>query len=191
MKKLILAAVAAAGIVGSTFAYTAYAANEQPSAERMQQMQEQRAAMLDAHLAGVKAGLKLTADQEKLWPPFEAAIREAAKARGEAMMQMMQMRHGAGDKAAERPSPIAMMETMSEHMARMSSEMKSVAGAGKPLYDSLTDAQKRNFGPLLHTMMQPGGHMGGNWGDGHGMGPGGMMGSGGMMGPGGMMDGEE
>ena len=35
--------------------------------------------MLDAHLAGLKAGLKLTAEQEKNWPAFETAIREAPR----------------------------------------------------------------------------------------------------------------
>ena len=40
--------------------------------------------MLEAHFAGLKAGLNLTAEQQKNWPAFEAAIREAARAREEA-----------------------------------------------------------------------------------------------------------
>ncbi len=48
-----------------------------------------RAAMLDAELAGLKAGLKLNPDQEKLWPSFEAAIRDAAKLHMDQMMAMM------------------------------------------------------------------------------------------------------
>jgi hypothetical protein len=155
MKNWLLAAVAAAGIAGSTFAYTAYAANEPPNAARMQQMQEERAAMLDARLAGFKAGLKLTADQDKLWAPFEGAIRDAAKARMDAMRQMHDKM---GEKDAARPSPIERMEMMSEHMSKMASELKIVADAGKPLYDSLNDMQKRNFGPLLHDLMPRGGH---------------------------------
>jgi hypothetical protein len=176
MKKLILAAVVAAGLAGSTFAYKAIAANEPPSAAQMQQMQEQRAAMLDARLAGLKAGLKLTADQEKLWPPLESAIRDAAKARGEAMQKMRELRD---QKGAERPSPIDHMQMMSDHLAKMSAEIKTVADAGKPLYDSLNDIQKHNFGPLMHELMQPpggGGHMGWHWHHGEGdEGPGGMM----------------
>jgi len=155
MKNLLLAAVAAAGLAGSTLAYSAYAANEPPNAARMERMQEERAAMLDAHLAGFKAGLKLTADQDKLWAPFESAIRDAAKARMEAMRQM---RDKMDQKDAQRPSPIDRMEMMSDHMAKMSSELKIVADAGKPLYDSLNDTQKRSFGPLLHDLMPRGGH---------------------------------
>ena len=42
---------------------------------------EDRAAFADARIAAVHAGLKLTADQEKLWPPVEsrgAGFRQAA-----------------------------------------------------------------------------------------------------------------
>ena len=42
---------------------------------------EDRAAFADARIAAVKAGLKLTPDQEKLWPPVEAAVRDFAKMR--------------------------------------------------------------------------------------------------------------
>lgn len=172
MKRLLLAVVAAAGIAGSTLAYTAYAANEPPSAAQMQQMQEERAAMLDAHLAGFKAGLKLTADQEKLWAPFESAIRDAAKARGDAMRQMHETM---GQKTAEHASPIAHMQMMSDHMAKMSAQLKLVADAGKPLYDGLNESQKHNFGALMHELMphegRGGGHMGWRHGDeGEGMG---------------------
>jgi LTXXQ motif family protein len=175
MRKLILTAIAAAGIAGSTFAYTAYAANEPPNAAHVQQMQEERAAMLDAHLAGFKAGLKLTADQEKMWAPFESAIRGAAKERGEAMMKMHEMM---GGKDGAKPSAIDHMLTMSDEMGKMSSELKIVADAGKPLYDSLNDMQKRNFGPLLHDLMPRhghGGHMGGRGPGDDGEGPGEMQ----------------
>ncbi len=41
--------------------------------ERMQRWAADREAVLEAKLTGMKAGLKLTADQEKLWGRFEAA----------------------------------------------------------------------------------------------------------------------
>ena len=47
----------------------------------MQHWAADHEAMLDAKLAGLKAGLRLTPDQEKLWGPFEFAIRDAAKMR--------------------------------------------------------------------------------------------------------------
>jgi len=176
MKKFLLGSVAAAGLLGSVIGFGAFAAPGDPpappSAAEIQRMQEDHAVMLDSHLAGMKAGLKLTADQEKNWAPFEAAVREASKAHEDAMRQM----HAAMG-AGERPSPIQHMQMMSEGMAKMSTQLKSVADAAKPLYDSLTDAQKRHFGPLLRGLVEHGPHggpmMGGFWGHG------GMMGGGG------------
>jgi hypothetical protein len=42
---------------------------------------EDRTALADARIAAIHAGLKLTPDQEKLWPPVETALRDFAKMR--------------------------------------------------------------------------------------------------------------
>ena len=87
MRKFVLASVAAAGLAGSTFGLNALAApGDQPTAPsaaelqriaaELQRMQERQSVLLDAHLAGMKAGLKLTEEQAKNWPAFEAAVRE-------------------------------------------------------------------------------------------------------------------
>src|SRR5258706_4526521 len=78
MKKVLLAGIAALAIAGSTAVY----ARQRPwSHEHTQMSSEDRAAFADARIAAVKAGLKLTGDQEKLWPPVEAAVRDFAKLR--------------------------------------------------------------------------------------------------------------
>ncbi|MGO9740042.1 MAG: Spy/CpxP family protein refolding chaperone [Roseiarcus sp.] len=83
MKRFLLASVAVVGLAGSPFAPTAFAAPaDTPDMAQIQRMQEQHALMLDAHLAAMKAGLKLTDEQTKNWPAFETAIRNAEKARG-------------------------------------------------------------------------------------------------------------
>ena len=69
--------------------------------------------MLDAKLAGMKAGLRLTPDQEKLWAPFESAVKDAAKARMDAMGQMMQ-----AHEQGERMSPIDHLEAMADRLSR-------------------------------------------------------------------------
>jgi hypothetical protein len=145
MRKFLLASVAVAGLASSTFALNAFAApGDAPDMAQMQQMQERHALMLDAHLAAMKAGLKLTAEQEKNWPAFEAAIRDAEKARADRWRQARERMAG-----GERPSPIERMTIMSEHLQKMAAQLQIVADASKPLYDSLTDAQKRDFGPLM------------------------------------------
>ncbi len=51
-------------------------------------------ALLDAKLGGLRAGLRLNPDQEKLWGPFEAAVREAAQLRMKHMMSRMERMRG-------------------------------------------------------------------------------------------------
>ncbi len=76
MKKVLLAGIAALTIAGSTAVY----AQHRPWFHSHTRMSpEDRAAFLDARIAAVHAGLKLSADQEKLWPPVETAVRDFAK----------------------------------------------------------------------------------------------------------------
>jgi Spy/CpxP family protein refolding chaperone len=147
MRKLVLTSLTAVALAGSAFAYNAFAAaGDAPDAPRMHEMAD-RGFMLDAKLAGMKAALNLTPDQEKMWAPFETAVRDAAKARREAMHEMRERK---GDD--ERPSPIERLNEMSDHLAKASSELKLVADAAKPLFDGLDETQKRHFGPLLMTL---------------------------------------
>ncbi len=148
MKKVIISALAAVALAGSAYTISAVAA---PDAA----MHEGAGFLLDAKLAGVHAALKLTPEQEKNWAPFEASVRDAAEARREARKAMQEER-----ESDARPSPIAMMTEMSEHLAKASEQLKKVADAAKPLYDSLDDGQKRHFGPLVHMLRAEGGHRG-------------------------------
>jgi len=167
MKKLILSSVAAAALAGSVFALGAAAApgDASPPAGHMRAMAD-RGFMLDAHLAGMKAALKLTPEQEKNWAPFEAAVRDAAKAQMEEMHAMREAMRG-----EERPSAIDHMNAMADRMAKVSANIKAIAAAAKPLFDSLDETQKHHFGPLLMTLIERGpheGHMVGGWDKGRG-----------------------
>ncbi|HEY3721633.1 MAG TPA: Spy/CpxP family protein refolding chaperone [Roseiarcus sp.] len=155
MRKLVLTSLTAVALAGSAFAYNAFAAAgdppdstpdsppDSPRAERT----DDGGFMLDARLAGMKAALQLTPDQEKLWPPFELAVRDAAKARRDAMRERRERMRDDG-----RPSPIERLDEISDHLAKASAELKLVSDAAKPLFDSLDETQKRHFGPLLMTL---------------------------------------
>ena len=68
MRKFAIAAVAVLAIAGSTAVY----AQHRHWGHGFSRMNpEDRAAYTDARIAAVHAGLKLTADQEKLWPPVD------------------------------------------------------------------------------------------------------------------------
>ena len=74
--------------------------------------------MLDAHIAGMKAALNLTPDQEKSWAPFESAVRAAPKARAdERPAKREQVRD-------ERPNPIQRMIMMSDRLGEASSDRR-------------------------------------------------------------------
>jgi hypothetical protein len=129
-----------------------------PAMERMQRWAADHEALLDAKLAGLKAGLKLNPDQEKLWGPFEAAVRDGVKLR----MQHMARRFERGAPGApdaqegERPSPIDRLDALALRMAEGAAAIKNIADAGKPLYESLDDSQKRIFGWLGRELMMMG-----------------------------------
>jgi Spy/CpxP family protein refolding chaperone len=145
MRNLVWTAVALASLAGSTVAINSIAAADEPAGAHG--WAADRAFMLDARLAGMKAALNLTQDQEKNWAPFEAAVRGAAKAR----MEAMRARREEMDND-EGPSPIARLNEFSNHLAMASAELKNIADAAKPLYDSLDETQKRHFGPLLRSL---------------------------------------
>src|ERR671935_2058299 len=81
MRKFTVAAVAMLAIAGTTAVYAQYHPWLREHMQHMRMTPEDRAAFVDARIAAVHAGLKLTADQEKLWPPVEAAVRDFAKLR--------------------------------------------------------------------------------------------------------------
>src|SRR3979490_3057134 len=68
-------------IAGSTAVYAQHRPWFSEHMRHIRMNPEDRAAFTDARIAAVHAGLKLNADQEKLWPPVEAAVRDFAKLR--------------------------------------------------------------------------------------------------------------
>jgi len=148
MRKLLLACAAIGGLAGPAFAPEAFASSGAhsavPSAAEIQRIQERQSVLLEAHLAGMKAGLKLNDEQARNWPAFESAVRDAARSRSDRWTQ-------ARDRMAqgERPSPIERMTIMADHIEKTAADLRKVVEASKPLYASLDDAQKREFGPLM------------------------------------------
>ena len=148
-----------AALVLSTFALSASADQTDqrsgPMGRRMQQWAADHQVLLDAKLAGLKAGLKLTQDQEELWVPFEAAVRDAAKMRMEHMRAMMERMRGMGEDAEAR-SPVDEIEAMAAHLSEAAAALTKIADATKPFYASLDDSQKRIFGWLGRELLMTG-----------------------------------
>ncbi|WP_407147865.1 Spy/CpxP family protein refolding chaperone [Bradyrhizobium sp. ORS 86] len=147
MKKALLAGVAALTIAGSTVVY----AQHRPWFHgQMRMSPEDRAAFLDARIAAVHAGLKLNADQEKLWPPVEAAVRDFAKMRiDRANARMTADKNDAGSAQAP-DNPVARLRERADNMSATATSLKKIADAADPLYKTLDDNQKRRLTMLTH-----------------------------------------
>jgi hypothetical protein len=130
----------------STISASAENTAGRPGVERMQHWAADREMVLDAKLAGMKAGLKLNADQEKLWGPFQTAVENSQKSRLAAMLD----RTAAGD---ESESPIDRLEAVADRLSKAAANVKAVADAAKPLYASLDETQKHEFVTLGHMLM--------------------------------------
>jgi hypothetical protein len=112
---------------------------------------EDRAAMVDARIAAVHAGLKLNADQEKLWPPVETAVRDFAKLRIDRANARMKVQDGAQGQGQQTPDdPVARLRERADNMAASSAVLKKIADAADPLYKTLDEGQKRRLAMLTH-----------------------------------------
>jgi hypothetical protein len=146
MKKILLTGVAAIAIAGSSLAY----AHHHEWLHHARMSPEDRAAFADARIAAVKAGLKLTPDQEKLWPPVEAAARDFAKLRIDRANARMNARKDASSDAQKPADPVARLRARADRMAVTAAALKRIADASDPLYKTLDDGQKRRLKFLTH-----------------------------------------
>jgi len=121
--KTLFAATIALALAGSGAAY----------AQKHPLPLEDRAAVVDARVAAHKAALKLTPEQEKNWPAYEAALRKLAKLRVERYQEQ---------KSA---NPVELLRQRAEDLSAASAALKQLADAEEPLINSLDDAQKRLF----------------------------------------------
>ena len=179
MRKSVIAAIAAVAVIGSTAVYAQHRFHH-----RAPMSAQDRAAFVDAKIAAVHAGLQLTPDQEKNWPPVEAAVRDFAKQRidrANARASERELRRAERDqKGAENRGPdqatpdkswdpVTRLRERADNMAATATSLKRIADAADPLYKSLDDGQKRRLAMLTR--------MGGSHGGGHrferGFGPGG------------------
>jgi hypothetical protein len=145
MRNILLAGVATLAIAGSTVVYAQQHRSWVHEHTRMNP--EDRAAFADARIAAVHAGLKLTPDQEKLWPPLESAVRDFAKLR----IDRANARMNANADDAQKPDdPVARLRERADNMEASGAALKKIADAADPLYKTLDDGQKRRLRILTH-----------------------------------------
>jgi hypothetical protein len=93
--------------------------------------------LVDARIASIKAGLKLNADQERLWAPVETAIRTSA---GERFTRMQER----PDRDERRSMDFMQrLERRSAMVTDRAQRSTAVTTALRPLWDTFTEDQKR------------------------------------------------
>jgi zinc resistance-associated protein len=99
---------------------------------------EDAIAYVEARIAALHAGLQLTPEQERIWPPFEQAYRDMVKLRTE--------RAAAGGSAAPgMQDPVSRLQGRADALIQQGTVLKRLADASAPLWRSFDEAQKRRF----------------------------------------------
>jgi zinc resistance-associated protein len=149
MRKHVVIAAVALVIAGTSFAVAQQFRGDRDGPgrhDRWQPSADDISAFADARIAGMKAGLRLNADQEKNWPAFEEAYRGLAKQRAE--------RRAARQNEPRSGDIVEFMQRRADVMTQRAAGFKKLADAASPLYQSLDDAQKRRFS-MLARMLRP------------------------------------
>jgi hypothetical protein len=91
--------------------------------------------LTDARIDAVKAALDLSPEQAKLWPPVEDAIRARGQARFVRLQALLQ-------PSSEHETVIDLLRHRADNLAQRAGELKRLADAWQPLYQTLDEAQK-------------------------------------------------
>jgi zinc resistance-associated protein len=146
MNKYLIVATAVFAIAGSASALAQQRFAERPFARLSA---EDLGAITDARVAALKAGLALTSDQAKNWPAFEQAYRNLAKLRSDRRLAARSQTQG-----SENETSVDRLQRRADRISQYGAALEDLAKAAQPLYQSLSDPQKRRF-VMLSRVLQP------------------------------------
>jgi len=158
MWKTVVVGATALMLTASTLAYA-----QGPSREAERLSEADIAHLTDARVNVVKAALQLTADQDKLWPPVEEAIRARGKDRE---TRLAAIQKEVGELRGKSPlevlrdrNPVDFLSQRADALTQRGADLKKLADAWRPLYQTLTPDQKRRLAHLalvaLREMRNP------------------------------------
>ena len=142
MLKSVIGVLTFLFVAGSSLAYAQEASPPIPS-------QADFKVITDARIGIVKAALQLTPEQEKLWPPVEEAIRARAETRYNRMVAV------AGKVGEQREAdPVEFMRGRADALAQRATNLKKLADAWAPLYQTLNSDQKERMRLLVRHVLR-------------------------------------
>jgi hypothetical protein len=124
------------------------------------------AKLTDERIEIVKAALQLTPDQMKYWPAVEDAIRTRAQNRQARIARIVETVGKRSDDSVidilRNRNPVEFLNRRADALAQRSADLKKLADAWQPLYQTLTPEQKRRMakpggavGPVAIAAQQP------------------------------------
>lgn len=115
--------------------------------------------LTNARIKIVQAALQLTSQQEKFWPAVEQAIRTRAEhrqsriARAAEAMATAEKGKGAFLKNLSERDPAKFMQARAHALSQRSEDLKKLADAWQPLYQTLKPEQKQRLAVLTVTVL--------------------------------------
>ena len=144
------------GLVGLvTVLFVAGSAYAQEASHRMTPADMR--VLTDARIGIIKAALQLTPEQTKYWPPIEEAIRARADTRMHRIAQLKALAEQAGQREF---NPVELMRGRAEALNQRGANLKRLADAWQPLYQTLNPDQKERVRLLaMHVVREVRGAM--------------------------------
>jgi hypothetical protein len=153
MLKVVVAVASAVFFSVSSFAYAQAPAG---AGERLSPADV--GTLTDARINIVKTALQLTPDQEKYWPAIEDAVRARAKDRQaritNAVARVSELRERSPIEALRDRNPVDFMHRRADALAQRAADLKRLADAWQPLYQTLSPEQKRRMGALTILVLR-------------------------------------
>jgi hypothetical protein len=148
MSKLVRAGLTALMITGASFVADTQASYGQALRDRLSATELEN--LTDARIAILKFALQLTPAQEKDWPAVEQAIRARAAGRqarlAAAQARASEMRNGNAIENVRNRDPIEFLNRRADALAQRSAELRRLADAWQPLYQTLSADQRKRLG---------------------------------------------
>ena len=152
MLKILAAGVTAILVMASAPAYA------QASSDGERLSTADLSALTDMRIDIVKAALQLTPDQEKYWPPIENAIRDRAKDRqariADAAKRMAERRGDSVLEVLRNRDPVEFMRRRADALEQRGADLKKLADAWQPLYQTLKPDQKKRMAFLTLLVLR-------------------------------------
>ena len=139
-----------AGVIALFVTVSTLAHAQAPLAGAREQLSpEDWGALTDARISITKAALQLTPEQKKYWPAVANALRARAEhreARRAARQARIGMLRSGGLEAVRDRNPVDFLNRRADALAQRAADLKKLADAWQPLYQTLTPDQKRRMG---------------------------------------------